>query len=47
MKHFSEWNQKEVPYDYYSEYDKSMIVHSSDEDFYSSCDDEGGIGHFK
>ena len=57
MKHFSEGNQEEVPYDYnivsskhredYSEYDKSMISHSSDENFYSSCDDEGGIRHFQ
>ena len=57
MKHFSEGNQEEVPYDYnilsskhredYSEYDKSMISHSLDEDFYSSCDDEGGIRHFQ
>lgn len=57
MRHFSEGNQEEVPYDYnilsskhredYSKYDKSMIGHSSDEDFYSSCDDGGGIGHFK
>ena len=57
MRHFSEGNQEEVPYDYniisskhredYSEYDKSMIGHSSDEDFYSSCDDEGGIRHFQ
>lgn len=56
MKHFSEGNQ-EVPYDFnilsskyredYSEYDKSMISHSSDEGFYSSCDDEGGIKHFQ
>ena len=43
MKHFSEGNQEEVPYDYnilsskhredYSDYDKSMFSHSSDEDF--------------
>ena len=57
MKHFSEWNQEEVPYDFnilsskhredYSEYDKSMFSHSSVEDFYSLCDDEGGIKHFQ
>ena len=57
MKHFSEGNQEEVPYDYniisskhredYSEYDKSMFSHSSDEGFYSSCDDGGGIKHFQ
>ena len=57
MKHFSEGNQEEVPYDYNiisskhredcSEYDKSMFSHSSDEVFYSSCDDEGGIKHFQ
>ena len=57
MKHFSEGNQEEVPYDFnilsskhredYSEYDKSMFSHSSDEDFYSLCDDEGGIKHFR
>ena len=56
MKYFSEGNQEEVPYDFnilsskhredYSG-DKSMIGHSSDECFYSSCDDGGGIGHFK
>ena len=43
MKHFSEGNQEEVPYDFnilsskhredYSDYDKSMFSHSSDEDF--------------
>ena len=57
MKHFSEGNQEEVPYDFnilsskhredYSEYDKSMFGYLSDKGFYSSCDDEGGIRHFQ